>query len=224
MTETHQDDQRESKEIRAVMLDYGLVLCRAPQQEYVDRIAAALRVDHRTFWRLYEKDRNALDKGDLTPVAYWRELGREAGIKLDAFTLQRLQNLDIEMWDTLEEPLLEWAHTLRTNGYKMALLSNCPLQLAEHLRKNRPWLGLFHVCLLSSELRLIKPDPAIFRLALQRLELKAPQVLFIDDRFSNITVARSLGIQAIQFTTLSQLNLSLRDAGFPYPVRLPLLH
>jgi putative hydrolase of the HAD superfamily len=139
---------------------------------------------------------------------------------VDAFTIERLQDLDIDMWDTLEEPLLEWVQTLKANGYKTALVANANPRSVAHLR-SRPWLRLFDVCVLSSEVRLIKPDPAIFRYALEKLGVEASGVLLIDDRFSNISVARTLGIESIKFSTLDHLNRELKEAAFPHLVRVP---
>ena len=203
------------------MLDYDLVLCQSPREEHVDRMATAFGVDRPAFWRLYEQNRGPLDKGELTPAAYWKSLARDAGTKVDAFTMERLQDLDIDMWDTLEQPLLEWVQTLQANGYKTALLSNSHPRFVAHLRRNRPWLRYFDVCVFSSEVRLIKPDPAIFRYTLDKLGIDAPAVLFIDDRFSNVSVARSLGIESIKFTSLVQLNRQLKDAGFSHLVKIP---
>jgi HAD superfamily hydrolase (TIGR01509 family) len=73
----------------------------------------------------------------------------------------------------------------------------------------------------SAEVRLIKPDPAIFRLTLEKLGIAESEVLFIDDRVSNVTVARSLGIESIRFTTLAELNRQLKDVRFPHLVRIP---
>ena len=221
MSAQEQSDQPKGKEIRAVILDYDLVLCKSPREEHVDRMATAFGVDHHTFWRLYEQNRGPLDKGELTPAAYWKSLARDAGTKVDGFTIERLQDLDIDMWDTLEEPLLEWVQRLQANGYKTALLSNSDLRFVAHLRKNRPWLRLFDVCVFSSEVHLIKPDPAIFRYTLEKLGIDPSGVLFIDDRFSNVSVARSLGIEAIKFTTLVQLNKQLKEAGFAHLVKIP---
>jgi putative hydrolase of the HAD superfamily len=116
---------------------------------------------------------------------------------------------------------LEWVQTLRSNGFKTALLSNSDLRFVAHLRKNRPWLRFFDVCVFSAEVHLIKPDPAIFRYTLDKLALEASAVLFIDDRFSNVSVARSLGIESIKFTSLVHLNGQLKDAGFSHLVRIP---
>jgi len=221
MSAEEQNGQLKGKEIRAVILDYDLVLCRSPQPEHVDRMATAFGVDHHTFWRLYEQNRAPLDKGEITPAAYWKSVARDAGKKVDAFTIERLEDLDIDSWDTIEEPLLEWLQTLKTNGYKTALLSNSHPRLVAHLRRNRPWLRLFDVCVFSSEVRLIKPDPAIFRHTLEKLGLDASAVLFIDDRMSNVTVAQSLGIESVRFSTVVQLNKQLKDAGFAHLIRTP---
>jgi putative hydrolase of the HAD superfamily len=184
-------------------------------------MATAFGVDPHTFWRLYEQNRGPLDKGELTPAAYWKSLARDAGTKVDAFTIERLGDLDIDMWDTLEEPLLEWVQTLQANGYKTALLSNSHPRFVAHLRQNRPWLRWFDVCVFSAEVHLIKPEPAIFRHTLEKLGIDASGVLFIDDRFSNVSVAQSLEIESIRFTTLVELNRQLKDAGFSHLVRIP---
>jgi putative hydrolase of the HAD superfamily len=220
MTALAQTDQRQSERIRAVVLDYDLVLCRSPRKEHLDRMATAFRVDHHNFWRLYEQSRGPLDKGDLTPAAFWKSLAREAGSKVDGFTIERLQDLDIEMWDAPEQPLLEWVQMLQADGYKTALLSNSHLQLVAHLRRNRPWLRFFDVCIFSSEVHLVKPDPAIFRYTLEKLGLAPSAILLIDDRFSNVSVARSLGIESIKFTTLRHLNEQLKVLGFSRLVKI----
>jgi putative hydrolase of the HAD superfamily len=221
MSAQEQNGQKKPKEIRAVILDYGLVFCRSPQKEHVDRMAAAFGLDHHTFWRLYEQNRGPLDKGEITPSTFWKSVARDAGRKVDAFTIERLEDLDIDMWDTLEEPLLQWVQALQANGYKTALLCNSHVRFVAHVRKNRPWLRLFEVTVFSSEVHLIKPDPAIFRYTLEKLGVDASGVLLIDDEFSNVIVARSLGIESIRFTTLTQLNKQLADIGFPFLVRTP---
>jgi putative hydrolase of the HAD superfamily len=219
MNAQEQNGQPRPNNIRAVILDYDLVLCRSPQEEHIAKMATAFGVDQHTFWRLYDQNRGPLDKGELTPAAFWKSLARDAGKKVDAFTIERMEDLDVDMWDTPEAALLEWVQALQANGYKTALLANSHPRLVAHLRRNRPWLRLFDVCVFSSEVRLIKPDPAIFRHTLEKLGVDASCVLLIDDRFSNITVARTLGIESIRFTTLAELNKQLQSAGFPHLVR-----
>jgi putative hydrolase of the HAD superfamily len=221
MTGKGQNTEIEPENIRAVILDYHRVLCRSPREDYVERMVAPFGIDRHTFWRLYEQNRTSFHKGELTPAAYWKSVAHDAGTKVDAFTIERLAKLDVDMWATLEEPLLEWVARLRASGYKTALLSNAHPHFAAHLRQNGPWLRVFEVCVFSSEVQLVKPAPKIFRLALEKLETKIPgSVLLIDSHVSNVSVARSLGIHAIKFTSVVELNRELKDLGFPHLVRI----
>ena len=63
---------------------------------------------------------------------------------------------------------------------------------------------LFDDIIISYEVGLIKPDPAIFDLALSRLGISAHDTVFIDDRIKNIHGARQHGIHAIHYQTREQ--------------------
>ncbi len=67
----------------------------------------------------------------------------------------------------------------------------------------------------SAEVRMIKPDPAIYEHTLQGLGVSATEALFLDDREPNIRAARMLGIHAIQFSSVEQLKNDLEALGFP---------
>jgi 2-haloacid dehalogenase len=69
--------------------------------------------------------------------------------------------------------------------------------------------------LISSEVKLAKPDPAIFRHFLARFGLTAETTVFIDDRESNVTAAAALGMRAILFTDSTRLRTDLRAIGLP---------
>ena len=63
----------------------------------------------------------------------------------------------------------------------------------------------------SGYVRLRKPDPAIYRLALEVLQKPAEEVIFIDDRPKNAEAARALGIHAIQYTGSDALRAELQS-------------
>ena len=64
---------------------------------------------------------------------------------------------------------------------------------------NHGWRGLFQVCISSTEENLRKPDPAIFRLALERAGCRADQAVMVGDRVDNdIAPAKSIGMQTIR--------------------------
>jgi 2-haloacid dehalogenase len=75
------------------------------------------------------------------------------------------------------------------------------------------FLDLFREIFVSGELRLMKPEPAIFRHALSRIGREAPQCLFIDDVEKNVAGAAAVGLAVHLFTTPEALAADLRTRG-----------
>ncbi|WP_066800381.1 HAD family hydrolase [Sphingomonas soli] len=75
--------------------------------------------------------------------------------------------------------------------------------------------GRFRDIVVSGDEKLIKPDPAIYRLALSRFGLEPAQAVFIDDNLANVESAARLGIHAIRFTGAELLRTDLRALGLP---------
>lgn len=78
------------------------------------------------------------------------------------------------------------------------------------------WPGLFdrfRDIVVSGDEKLVKPNAAIYRLALDRFGLKAEQAVFIDDNEANISGARALGIRSILFKDAASTRAELADAG-----------
>ena len=67
--------------------------------------------------------------------------------------------------------------------------------------------------LVSGDEKLTKPDPAIYRLALDRFGLAAAECVFIDDRADNVAGAESVGMEAVLFTDAAALRNDLTRRG-----------
>ena len=61
--------------------------------------------------------------------------------------------------------------------------------------------------------KLVKPDPAIYELCLQRNKLQAAESLFIDDSMKNVKGAEAVGMNAHHFTTPENLKAELKRLG-----------
>ena len=64
---------------------------------------------------------------------------------------------------------------------------------------------------ISAEVGLAKPDPAIFHLVLDRLDVAAADALFVDDREDNVAAARALGMHALRCVTSAETIASARE-------------
>ncbi len=90
---------------------------------------------------------------------------------------------------------------LRNEGYRTALVTNNVIEFREHWRRLLPVDALFDAVVDSSEVGVRKPDPAIYRLALERVGGVAPErAVFLDDYPGNIDAATALGLSGVRVT------------------------
>jgi putative hydrolase of the HAD superfamily len=201
--------------IRAVIFDYGEVLCHRPPEAEFKRLADVFGADGKSFLTLWEKNRGAFDRGDLTGEAYWSALAEDAGVEIDAAQLDQICRWDVEMFGRANVVMVSWLRRLREAGMKTGLLSNIHPAMIAYLRENFDWLELFDFKTFSAEVRLIKPDRAIYEHTLRGLEVAAGEALFVDDREINVQAARELGIRGLRFRSVEQLRRDLMAIGFP---------
>ena len=106
---------------------------------------------------------------------------------------------------------------LHRAGYPMYVLSNWPYDRFLQMRPKFPFFDWFDGMVISGEVRMVKPDPRIFQILLEKVGRPAGECIFIDDVQVNIDAARALGFQAILFTSPAQLRADLIKAGVRVP-------
>lgn len=115
--------------------------------------------------------------------------------------------------------MLALIHDLKArHGLQVAVVSNEGRELAVHRVEAFGLRAFVDFFIFSSFVHFRKPDPDIFRLALDVAQASARQVLYIDDRAMFVEVARGLGVQGLHHTgyattvaALARLGLSLAD-------------
>jgi putative hydrolase of the HAD superfamily len=209
------ENGRSGAKIRAVIFDYGEVLCDRPSDAEFERLSNLFGTDAKSFRPLWDKNRGAFDRGDITAEAYWSALAVDAGVEIDAAQLDQICKWDVEMFGRANGMMVAWLRQLRQAGIKTGLLSNIHPAMIAYLRENFDWLDAFDFKTFSAEVRMIKPDPAIYEHTLRGLGVRAAEALFVDDREINVQAARELGIHALQFRSVAQLRQELEAMGFP---------
>jgi putative hydrolase of the HAD superfamily len=200
--------------LRAVILDYGEVLCLAPHKDEFEQMAALLGMDLPSFLLRYPAARLPYDQGSLTPAEYWSLVAPE-GASVGADALRTLRRLDVDIYARVDPEMLAWIPRLRASGFKVGLLSNMPHDMTAFSRRAFRWLADLDACIFSCEHRLIKPSPAIYHLAVSQLGVRPEEALFIDDREVNTEAAQSAGLLAVRFESVGQLRGSLPSLGCP---------
>lgn len=213
-------DGNGATKITAVIFDYGEVLCHRPPDEEFHRLARVFGADGKSFQKLWDKNRGAFDRGDLTAQAYWAALAEDAGADIGPEQIDHVCRWDLSMWGSANARMVAWLRQLRVAGIKTALLSNMHHDMIAYLRENFDWIDQFDFITFSAEVRLIKPDVAIYEHTLRGLRVTPRETLFVDDREVNIRAARAIGMHAVKFQSTAQLRKELEEINFPIlPVR-----
>ena len=104
-------------------------------------------------------------------------------------------------------------HALAARGVPQFGLTNMPSEGWPAVQALSPAFGHFRDTVVSGDEGLIKPDPAIFRLAAARAGMAPEDLLFIDDSVANIEAARALGFHVHRFEDPAHLNSLLVGHG-----------
>jgi putative hydrolase of the HAD superfamily len=116
---------------------------------------------------------------------------------------------------------LAWQKLLKQRGLLTAILSNIGDSVLASVEREFDWIKRFDVLVWSYQVKMAKPNPAIYRHLLSRLGTRPEETLFLDDRMDNIEAARALGIKALQFSTIERLRQDLIASGFDAELPLP---
>ena len=114
-----------------------------------------------------------------------------------------------EMLGGAVDATVEVLAELRAAGVPVYALTNWSAETFGIARERFEFLEWFDGVLVSGEERMIKPDPAIFRLLLERFGLDPEPTFYVDDSELNVAAADRLGFDAVRFTTPAQLRRDL---------------
>jgi putative hydrolase of the HAD superfamily len=198
--------------VRAVIFDFGGVLCLHPDDSRWQRAAEAAGLPLSEFMPAFWAHRIPYDSGVVEPADYWRKV---LGPAFQESRLPKLVRCEIELWDQYDQRIFDWIGQLRRAGFRTAILSNLPRPLGEELRATPGFLDHFDHITFSYELRKVKPQREIYVDATQGLGIEPEQALFLDDKAENVEGARAVGLQAVLYSTWE--NFSAAGYGLPAP-------
>jgi putative hydrolase of the HAD superfamily len=166
----------------------------APTRAMADRLVSDI-------FQGYGGDWGEFDRGMLAPAPLADRIARRTGLSVAQAraVIDAVPGALVPMAGTVK--LLERLHR---RGSALFFLSNMPEPYARHLEATHAFLGLFRHGLFSADVRMIKPEPAIFAHAAERFGVDPAQTLFIDDLTSNIEAAREAGWQGLHFQSPQQ--------------------
>jgi glucose-1-phosphatase len=180
------------------LFDLGNTLIKLAYERVLESICHESSVSRDDLVELLEAPGSYRDmeRGAITFWEFYEFLCDRAGYR---GSIREFHELWSDFFDGTSPGAEELLERVRAR-YRVAFLSNSNEVHAELIP--RKFSSLFEKddrFIFSHRFKVAKPDPEIFRRALDTIGATPHQVVFVDDLSENVTVARSLGMQAFQF-------------------------
>jgi FMN phosphatase YigB (HAD superfamily) len=198
-----------SKKIEAVIWDLGGVIVRTHDRSGRERWEQRLGLNPGKLEELVFRSEVAgrAYEGDAGIEDVWRAVGDQLGVSEDD-----LREMERDFWsgDRVDYALVDYIRSLRPM-YQTALLSNAWLDLRDFITDAWKIADAFDHMTISAEVGMAKPDPRIYSLPLEGLNVAPKHAVFIDDFTVNIRAAQAVGLHAIHFKDPEQVMQDLDD-------------
>lgn len=183
--------------MRAVIFDLGRVLIDYNHSETLAAVARISTKDATQIRALYNEIAVAAGIGTLDADEMHSFFVEQAQAPADFALFQQAFCSSMARID----PALTYAVELQQRpGVTVGVISNTNAAHVAWLDEHVPELDELDLVMMSNEIGMEKPDPAVFELALELLDVPAQQALFIDDVAENVQAAQHLGMAGLVHT------------------------
>jgi len=192
------------KDIKWVIFDLGGIVVPESKDLIDNRIAEYLSISVSQFLEMQEEFMQQVTMGKITLLEVYSILVErlELSVSPDSILEKHLSAFR-EVSTRQDSDILHMIGALKDN-YNVGCLTNTEIEIAD-INKTTGLFGYFQKVYLSTEIGLSKPNVAIYNYMLADIDCSPQEVIFIDDRSENVESALRIGINAIQFSTVKQL-------------------
>ncbi len=191
--------------VRAVIFDWGGVLCEETALGLISYFSQALRVAPEPLVSAFRPYLPAFQKGEISEDDLWQ--GMAAALKIERPYNQSLWGDALRAIYVPNMEMFALASRLKEKGYIVGLLSNAEMAAMAFFQEQG--YAMFDAAVFSCAEGTRKPEQRIYEIALERLEVKPHEAIFIDDRADFIAGAKRLGIRTILFKDHEQVKRDL---------------
>ncbi len=186
--------------IRAIFIDLGGVIVRTEFQAPRQYLAERLGIEYEDLIKIvFEQNHEQATLGVISEEEHWA--GVMQHLRLPLSDMETVRD-EFFAGDVVDLELVDHLRDLRKT-HKVALISNAWTGLRPYILRQK-FDDAFDEMIISAEVGLMKPDPLIFQLALDKFGVAPAEAIFIDDFAPNVEAAREMGIHAIQFAAHDQ--------------------
>ena len=194
--------------IRSVFFDLGGVILRTEFQSPRERLAERVGLTYEELVKIMFESRSSQDAsiGKISEDEHWKVVTRALHRPLkEREAIQK----EFFAGDIIDRELIAFIRSLRPR-YGTGLISNAWDGLRAYMEREK-LADAFDVLTISAEVGVMKPEAAIFQYALEQLEVKPKEAVFVDDFIENIAGCEAVGMRGIHFKSLEQTLKELKS-------------
>ncbi len=197
------------EKIESVIFDWGGVLIDDPRPGILQYCAEAFGVSLEDYTPVHDSFLDEFHKGKISEERFWRQITGKLGKSMPPARSQWYEAFRSAYVSKQERFRL--VSSRQDKVYKTALLSNTELPAVEFFHERD--YDMFDVLVFSCVERVMKPERRIYEITLERLDSRAEQAVFIDDRQDYIRGAEGVGLNTILFKSIDQVEGELVGLG-----------
>ena len=197
------------EKIESVIFDWGGVLIDDPRPGLLRYCSEAFGVPLEDYTPVHDSFLDDFHKGMISEERFWRQITGKLGKSMPTARSQWYEAFRSAY--VPKQEMFRLASSLHDKAYKTALLSNTELPAVEFFHEQG--YDMFDVLVFSCVVRVMKPERRIYEITLEKLDSRARQAVFIDDRQDYIQGAEDAGLNTILFQSIDQVKGELAGLG-----------
>ncbi len=192
---------------RAVFFDLGGVIVRTEYQAPRQRLAEQFGMDYEDIEKIVFGNSSSAraSVGEITEEEHWQHVMKT--LKLPPSEAGRVKR-EFFAGDVIDRTLLEYLRSLKPK-YKVGAISNAWNGLRAFIEREK-FADVFDAIIISAEVGAAKPSEKIYRIALEQLQVKPKEAVFVDDFIENIEACEKLGMKGVHFTDAESALIQLK--------------
>jgi len=186
--------------IKAVFFDLGGVILRTEYQAPRQHLAESFGMDYDDIDKVVfggggNGSAARATVGEISEEEHWQNVMKT--LKLPASEYERVRE-EFFAGDVIDHEIVDFLRSIKPR-YKTGLISNAWSGLRDYIVREK-FDDAFHHMFISAEVGVAKPDPKIYHIALEQLQVNPIEAVFVDDFIENITACEKVGMKGIHFT------------------------
>lgn len=193
--------------MKTIFFDWGGVVADDPGDDFLTKLLQDVGASPEQIQEIFHLYMKRFMCGEISEVEYWNELRSNYG-----FTIHESISEEFKKWSGLvaNQQVLALVDEAKDKGWQTAILSNV-IEPTYNVLKEAGFYDKFDVVIASCKEGLAKPDIEIYQLALERLNARPDESVFIDDKQANLSPAQEMGLKVILAQSPEQIIKDITD-------------